>query len=68
VERSAASRPLLGLDFVRVELDMRMYHPQRDVFTWDNEEMQTLELDQGIPSAPWMRDWIKKHGDEKLNR
>ena len=22
---------------------MRMYHPQRDVFTWDNEEMQTLE-------------------------
>ena len=25
-------------------------------------------IDQGIPSAPWMRDWIKKHGDEKLNR
>lgn len=25
-------------------------------------------IDQGIPSAPWMRDWIKKHGGEKLNR
>ena len=24
-------------------------------------------IDQGIPSAPWMRDWIKKHGDEKLS-
>jgi hypothetical protein len=33
----------LGLDFIRVEIDMRMYHPQRDQFTWDNEEMQTLE-------------------------
>lgn len=25
-------------------------------------------IDQGIPSAPWMRDWIKQHEDEKLNR
>jgi hypothetical protein len=25
-------------------------------------------IDQGIPSAKWMRDWIKKHGDEKLGR
>jgi len=25
-------------------------------------------IDQGIPSAPWMRDWIRKHGDEKLGR
>ena len=25
-------------------------------------------IDQGIPSAKWMRDWIKQHGDEKLNR
>lgn len=33
----------LGLDFIRVEIDMRMYHPRRDEFTWDNEEMQTLE-------------------------
>lgn len=23
-------------------------------------------LDIGINTAPWMRDWIKKHGDEKL--
>jgi hypothetical protein len=25
-------------------------------------------IDQGIPSAKWMRDWIKKHGSEKLDR
>ena len=25
-------------------------------------------IDQGNPSAPWMRDWIRKHGDEELNR
>jgi hypothetical protein len=25
-------------------------------------------IDQGIPSAKWMRDWIKKHGGEKLGR
>jgi hypothetical protein len=25
-------------------------------------------LDIGIPGAPWMREWIKKHGDEELNR
>jgi hypothetical protein len=25
-------------------------------------------LDIGINTAPWMRQWIKKHGDEKLNR
>jgi hypothetical protein len=25
-------------------------------------------IDQGIPSAKWMRDWIKKHGDQTLNR
>lgn len=33
----------LGLDFIRVEVDMRMYHPRRDEFTWDNDEMRTLE-------------------------
>jgi len=33
----------LGLDFIRVEIDLRMYNPQRGVFTWDNEEMRTLE-------------------------
>jgi len=25
-------------------------------------------IDQGIPSAKWMRDWIKKNGDQNLNR
>ncbi|MEY3392311.1 MAG: hypothetical protein RLZZ322_1160 [Verrucomicrobiota bacterium] len=25
-------------------------------------------LDIGAPSAPWMRDWIKRHGSEKLGR
>ena len=25
-------------------------------------------IDHGIPTAPWMREWIKKHGDEKLTR
>jgi hypothetical protein len=33
----------LGLDFIRVEIDMRMYNPQRNEFTWDTEEMQTLD-------------------------
>ena len=32
----------LGLDFVRVEIDMRMYNPRRGEFTWDSEEMETL--------------------------
>lgn len=32
----------LGLDFVRVELDMRMYEPERGRFDWDNDEMQML--------------------------
>jgi hypothetical protein len=25
-------------------------------------------LDIGCPSAPWMRDWVRSHGEEKLNR
>lgn len=25
-------------------------------------------LDIGIPSAPWMREWIRMHGDEKLSQ
>ena len=25
-------------------------------------------LDIGLASAPWMRDWIKHHGDEQLSR
>ncbi len=32
----------LGLDFIRVELSMRMYEPQRGAFDWDNDEMRTL--------------------------
>lgn len=32
----------LGLDFIRVECDMRMYQPERGKFDWDNEEMQML--------------------------
>lgn len=32
----------LGLDFIRVGIDMRMYEPERGRFDWQNEEMQTL--------------------------
>jgi hypothetical protein len=32
----------LGLDWVRVELSQRMYEPERDVFDWNNEEMEAL--------------------------
>lgn len=32
----------LGLDFIRVELEARMYEPERGVFTWDSREMQVL--------------------------
>jgi len=32
----------LGLDFIRVELEARMYEPERGVFTWDSREMQAL--------------------------
>ena len=32
----------LGLNFIRVEIDMRMYEPERGKFTWDNDQMQTL--------------------------
>jgi hypothetical protein len=32
----------LGLDFLRVEIDVRMYEPERGRFDWDNEELQTL--------------------------
>jgi hypothetical protein len=30
--------------------------------------LANTHLDLGINTAPWMRDWIRKHGDEKLNR
>jgi hypothetical protein len=32
----------LGLDFIRVELSQLMYEPERNVFDWNNEEMQVL--------------------------
>jgi hypothetical protein len=32
----------LGLSFVRVEISARMYEPERNKFSWDNEEMQAL--------------------------
>lgn len=32
----------LGLDFVRVEVDMRMYAPERGRFDWQNDEMKML--------------------------
>ncbi len=32
----------LGLDFIRVEIAMDMYNPQRGEFVWDNDEMKTL--------------------------
>lgn len=30
--------------------------------------LANTHLDLGINTAPWMREWIKKHGDENLNR
>jgi hypothetical protein len=32
----------LGLDLIRVEVDQRMYEPERDRFDWTGEEMQAL--------------------------
>jgi len=32
----------LGLNFVRVEMAMHMYEPERNKFDWDNDEMQAL--------------------------
>lgn len=32
----------LGLDWIRVELSARMYHPERTRFDWDNQEMKAL--------------------------
>lgn len=32
----------LGLDFIRVEMDQRMYEPQRNIFDWENDEMKAL--------------------------
>lgn len=32
----------LGLDFIRVEIEQRMWQPKRDQFTWDTPEMRIL--------------------------
>ena len=32
----------LGMDFLRVELEQRMYEPKRKAFDWDNPEMRIL--------------------------
>jgi hypothetical protein len=32
----------LGLDFIRVEVETRMWQPERDRFTWDGPEMRIL--------------------------
>lgn len=32
----------LGLDFIRVEVEQRMYQPERERFTWDSPEMRIL--------------------------
>jgi alpha-galactosidase len=32
----------LGLDFIRVEVEQRMWQPERDRFTWDTAEMRIL--------------------------
>lgn len=33
----------LGLDFIRVEISLRMFNPERNQYTWDNDEMRTLD-------------------------
>ena len=32
----------LGIDWVRLELEQRMYNPLKDLYTWDSYEMQVL--------------------------
>jgi hypothetical protein len=34
----------LGLNFIRVEIDQRMYEPEREQFDWENNEMQALYI------------------------
>ncbi len=43
----------LGLDWCRVELEQRMYEPQRRQFEWDTPEMRILCR---------ILDWAEKHG------
>jgi hypothetical protein len=32
----------LGLDFIRVEIALSMWEPEREKYTWENDEMKTL--------------------------
>ena len=41
-QRLAAHADWLGLDWVRVELEQRMYEPRRREFSWDNRDMRAL--------------------------
>ena len=43
----------LGINWLRVELSQRMYEPQKDVYDWDNEEMQALYN---------ILDWCERNG------
>ncbi len=43
----------LGLDFIRVEIEQRMYQPERGRFTWDAPEMRILGR---------ILDWCQKRG------
>jgi len=42
----------LGMDWIRVELEQRMYEPERKKFDWDNAEMRILYR---------ILDWCQKH-------
>jgi hypothetical protein len=57
-----------------VPLDLMDYQCQRGL-QWLKEGrvcdlviLGNTHLDIGSPTAPWMREWIKKHGEEKLTR
>lgn len=43
----------LGLDFCRVEVETRIYQPERDRFTWDSPEMRILYR---------ILDWCERRG------
>jgi hypothetical protein len=45
----------LGLDWLRVEMDRRMYEPHKGQFDWNSEEMRTLYR---------ILDWCQAHGAE----
>ena len=49
IERHAA---WLGLDWLRVEIDRRMFEPERGRYDWQNDETQTLHR---------IMDWCQRH-------